>query len=63
MTHRVKICVPEICLDDPRWGEAVEYDQQIGRLVYDGGSTVNINGQMIQFPRAWLRRVNDKHND
>lgn len=57
MPHRVQICVPENCLDDPMWGEAVDYDQRIGRLLTDYGSTVEIDGEHLTFPKAWLKPV------
>lgn len=62
MTRRVMICVPEVCLDDPRWGEAVDYDQRIGRLVSDSGNTVSIDGISITFPATWIKPINEKQN-
>lgn len=39
------------------WGEAVDYDQRIGRLLTDYGSTVEIDGEHLTFPKAWLKPV------
>lgn len=55
MTTRVQICVPESALDDPRYGEAIDYDQRIGRLAQNGTTLVNIDGEVIQFPAGWIK--------
>ena len=55
MTQRVQICVPESALDDPRYGEAVDYDQRVGRLAQNGTTLVNIDGETIQFPAGWIK--------
>lgn len=62
MPHRVKICVPESCLDDPMWGEAVDYDQREGRLLAEGSATVSIDGINITFPRAWLKPIHESQS-
>lgn len=60
MPHRVKICIPESCLDDPRWHEVADYDQEEGRLITEGGTVVSVRGVNIQFPRAWLKPIDEK---
>ena len=44
-------------MDDPVWGEAVDFDQEIGRLVSEGGNVVEIRGERIAFPKTWLKPV------
>lgn len=63
MPRQVQICIPESEIDSAdRWGRAVDYDQQIGRLVNEGSTLVEIGGEYIQFPKAWLKHVGPRHN-
>lgn len=57
MTKQVQVCVPENCLEDPRFANEVEYDQRIGRLVYEGSNMVQIDGETLIFPRAWIKHI------
>ena len=58
MTSRVLIAIPENSLDDySTYGRAIEYDQREGRLIYEGGTLVRIDGETLQFPRAWLKHI------
>lgn len=58
MPRLVQICIPESELDSAdRWGRAVEYDQQIGRLVNGDSTLVRVNGEDIQFPRSWIKPI------
>ena len=44
-------------MDDPQYGDAVDYDQRIGRLVTEGGNLVEIDGERLSFPKTWLKPV------
>ena len=55
MSQEVQIVIPEHCLDDDRYGKAIDYDQRIGRLAYSQGTLVKIDGELINFPRAWIK--------
>jgi len=56
-TRRVQICPPDNCLDDPRFGDALDYDQREGILVNYGGTLVQIDGETLSFPRAWIKHL------
>lgn len=57
MTRAVQIAIPENCLDDDRYGKAIDYDQRIGRLAYADSTLVVIDGEIIQFPKAWIKPI------
>jgi hypothetical protein len=57
MTRQVQIVIPDICKDDFRYGEAIDFDQRIGRLTRNDSTIVNIDGVEIQFPATWLKPV------
>ena len=57
MTRDVQIVVPEVCKDDYRYGEAIDYDQRIGRLEREDSTLVRIDGITIQFPATWLKPI------
>ena len=57
MPRQVQVCIPESELDSDRWGRASDYDQKIGRLVNEDSTLVVIDGETIQFPKAWLKPI------
>lgn len=59
MSQLVRIIVPAHCLDDPRYGDAVDYDQRIGRLSNPDRTDVVIDGEMIRLPKSWIHPINN----
>lgn len=53
----MQVCIPESEIDSDRWGRASDFDQQIGRLVNEDSTLVVINGETMQFPKAWLKPI------
>ena len=56
---QVQIVIPENCLDDPRFGQALDYDQRIGRLISEDSALVSIDGETILFPKSWIKHYHN----
>lgn len=56
MTRRVLILVPEKDQDDPRFSEAVDFHNRVGRLETESGLVV-VDGQQIQVPKTWIHSL------